>query len=69
MVRLRPCTIQGNVDMFLDAFHNILNVTCHRPPTRRDKGGVLDEMQLLDWIQKPAFNHTRFLIGLNPASD
>ena len=39
------------VDIFLDVFHKILNTTCHRPPTRHDKGGVFDEMQLLDWIQ------------------
>ena len=39
------------VDIFLDVFHKILNATCHRPPTRHDKGGVFDEMQLLDWIQ------------------
>ena len=48
MVQLRPCTIQGNVDMFLDAFHNILNVTCHRPPARLDKGGV--SMKCNCWI-------------------
>lgn len=39
-------------DIFLDAFHKLLNAACHRPLACRDKGGVLDEMQLLDRIQQ-----------------